>query len=71
MDWRIWVTAMLLQPLAMLMLAFFVLAPVRYAVVHWMPECRLKRIFLFSYTERCWYRRERNGSANERVINHV
>lgn len=50
-----WLLSLLLQPLVFLLLAFFVMAPARYAVTRWMPDGKIKRFLLFRYTEHPWY----------------
>ena len=55
----------------LVVLAFFVLAPARYAVMRWMPDGKLKRILLFRYTERRWYGRKWNAPANDRIVGDV
>lgn len=38
--------ALLLRPVALFVLLACVLLPIRFAVIRWMPECRLKRWLL-------------------------
>ena len=71
MDWRIVLFAVIAKPFVLVVMAFFILAPARYAVVRWMPECLLKRILLFRYTEGRWYRGKWYGAANERIVRDV
>jgi hypothetical protein len=43
--------AILLRPFVVLALCFFILLPVRFAVIKWMPEGRLKRFLLIRVTK--------------------
>lgn len=38
--------AMVLRPIALFILLACILLPIRYAVIKWMPEGRMKRLFL-------------------------
>jgi hypothetical protein len=58
-----WLLSLLLQPLALLLFAFFVMAPTRYAVTRWMPDGKLKRFLLFRYTDYRW-----DGSKRKRPL---
>jgi hypothetical protein len=42
-----WIIAVLLRPFAALILFACILLPVRYAVIWFVPESRLKRFLLF------------------------
>lgn len=42
-----WTLAILIKPFAMFFLTLFVLYPARYAVNRWMPDGKLKRLFLY------------------------
>ena len=42
-----WQWAVVLRPVALFVLAFVLLYPLRRAVMRWMPEGWLKRLFLF------------------------
>lgn len=43
--------ALFLRPFALLFLLGCVLLPIRFAVMRWMPDCYLKRLFLIRVNE--------------------
>jgi hypothetical protein len=46
-----WQIALLLKPFLLLILFGLICLPARFAVIKWMPECRLKRILLFTVSK--------------------
>lgn len=44
-----WHIALLIKPLVAFVILVLIALPIRMAVKRWMPECKLKRILLFSW----------------------